>query len=318
MKTLLPLFVFVIACSSIGFKNDIVPYPSLEQQRTTLANKPWGKPTRILDSTQIITDLIFLASDTCEGRRPGTPGHAAAMQKIVLRMREAGVDSFDNSLISVFNAKPINGTSEGKNVIGWIKGKQYADSFIVVSAHYDHLGKRGANTFYGADDNASGTACLIAFAKYFKQHPHKYSIVFAALDREEVGLEGAYALVQQFNTAKRNIVFNLNMDMIARSDKNEIFASGLSHYPRYKYLVDAVQSKTNVKLLMGHDTGNDINDWTNQSDHAAFHKAKIPFLYIGVEDHQDYHRPSDTWNKVNFSSYLENANLMALMVKAIK
>ncbi len=318
MKAILPLLVFVSACSGVKFKDGGQAYPSLEQQRTTLASKPIVKPTRLLDSTQLITDLKFLASDSCEGRRPGTQGHAAAMQRVLVRMREAGVDSFDNALISGFTGKLINGTTDGKNVIGWVKGTQHPDSFVVVSAHYDHLGKRSSNTFYGADYNASGTACLVALAKYFKQHPHKYSIVFAALDREEVGLEGAYALVKQFDSARRNIVFNLNMDMIARSDKNEIFASGLSHNPRYKYLVDVVQAKTNVKLLMGHDTGNDINDWTNQSDHAAFHKAKIPFLYIGVEDHPDYHKPSDAWNKINFSSYIENCNMIAMMVKAIK
>ncbi len=295
-----------------------MPYASLEQQRKMLASKPYVKPTRLLDSMQIITDLIYLASDTCEGRRPGTNGHALAMQRLLWRMREAGVDSFENSLVSDFTAKQINGTTDGKNIIGWVKGTKYADSFMVVSAHYDHMGKRETNTFYGADDNASGAACLVAMAKYFKKRPHKYSLVFAALDREEVGLEGAYALVKQFNAANRNIVFNLNMDMIARSDKNEIFASGLSHNPSYKYLIDEIQAKTNVKLLMGHDTGNDINDWTMQSDHAAFHKAKIPFLYIGVEDHPDYHRPSDTWDKVNFSGYIENCNMITMMIKAIR
>ena len=144
------------------------------------------------------------------------------------------------------------------------------------------------------------------------------SLIFAAFDREESGLEGAIAFVKNLPVDKKNVVFNLNMDMIARSDKNEIFASGLSHYPANKYLVDAVQNKTNVMLLMGHDTGNNIDDWTSQSDHAAFHEAKIPFLYIGVEDHPDYHRPSDTFSKINLNSYIENCNMIALLINAYK
>jgi hypothetical protein len=318
MRKVLPILVFVFACSPKSMKDDGLSYPSSEKQRASLAAKPFVNPTRVLDSLQIITDLKYLASDTCEGRGPGTKGHAAAMQRILQGMRAAGVDSFDNTLISSFNARQINGSNQGKNVVGWVKGTKYPDKFIVVSGHYDHLGKRGNNTFYGADDNASGAACVVALAKYFKKNPLPYSVVFAVLDREESGLEGAYALVVQFDSANRDIVFNLNMDMIARSDKNEIFVSGLSHNPSYKYLVDAIQMKTNVKVLMGHDTGNDINDWTMQSDHAAFHKAKIPFLYIGVEDHADYHKPSDTWDKINFSSYIENCNMIAMMIKAIK
>ena len=198
--------------------------------------------------------------------------------------------------------------------------KSEAGKFIVISAHYDHLGKRNGKTYYGADDNASGTACLLSLAKYYKQNPHDYSIIFAALDREEEGLLGAYAFVARIiaEKGKENIVFNLNMDMIARSDKNEIFASGIAHHPSNRYLVDAVQNKVNVIVLMGHDTGGGIDDWTLQSDHAAFHKSGIPFLYIGVEDHPDYHKPTDTVGKISFSRFMENCNMIALLINAYK
>ena len=110
---------------------------------------------------------------------------------------------------------------------------------------------------------------------------------------------------------------NLNLDMVARSDKNEIYACGLKHYPALGYAVEAVQSKTTVNLLSGHDSGSFHEDWTTQSDHYAFHKAGIPFLYIGVEDHEDYHRTSDTFDKINYSSYIENCNMIAMLVKAL-
>jgi Zn-dependent M28 family amino/carboxypeptidase len=290
----------------------------LTEQRAAAASKNHATPVRLLDSAQIISDLLFLASDACQGRAPGSTGHQLAAQRVMERMRAAGVDSFGGSLLDRRMARPINGSSEIRNVVGWIKGTRYPSNFIVVSAHYDHLGIRNGKTFYGADDNASGTACLLAMAKYFKQHPHEYSLVFAAFDREESGLEGAEAFAKWFAAEKStsNVLLNLNMDMIARSDKNEIFASGISHYPKLRYLVDAVQEKVNVALLMGHDTGNDLDDWTKQSDHHVFHKLGIPFLYLGVEDHPDYHKPTDTPGKINFSRYIENCNMIAMLLEA--
>jgi hypothetical protein len=312
-KITVALAMMMMACSNTGVINDTIPYPPLNEQRMAQEKKPYATPVRMLDSTQLVTDLVFLASDSCEGRAPGSAGHQLAAERILQRMREAGVDSFDHSLV-----QSTDGIRAARNIVGWVKGKTHPDKFIVVSAHYDHLGKRGGNTYYGADDNASGAACLPAMAKYYKAHPHDYSLVFAAFDREESGLLGAYAFVKKMNQDKRKMILNVNMDMIARSDKNEIFASGLSHYPANKYLVDSVQRKTNVALLMGHDTGKGINDWTMQSDHAAFHKAKIPFLYIGVEDHPDYHQPSDTVDKISFSRYIENCNMVAMLVNAYK
>lgn len=294
------------------------PYPSLSEQRTLLSNKPQVIPTRILDSSQIIDDLEFLASDACEGRKPGTKGHSLAMERILMRLRTARVDSFDQSMIQVFDAST---NSPGKNIVGYVKGTSFTDQYIVVSAHYDHIGKTATgDIFYGADDNASGVACMLALATYFKKNPHPYSLIFAAFDKEESGLVGARQFVQFYENKSRleALKFNLNMDMIARSDNNEIFASGIAHNPTYKKVIEAVQTKTNVKLLMGHDGVSPEADWTSQSDHYAFHARKIPFIYIGVEDHPDYHKTTDTFNKINYARYIEICNMIALMVQTLR
>ena len=161
------------------------PYPSLTVQRKALAKKLYVTPTRILDSAAIVRELKFLSSDTCEGRRPGTKGHDKAVERIVQRMKESGLDSFRSSMIQEFSGSLINNTRVGKNIIGWIKGTEFPKKYIVLSAHFDHMGKQGDKTYYGADDNASGVACLLALAKYFAKKPHSYSLVFAAFDREE-------------------------------------------------------------------------------------------------------------------------------------
>ncbi len=105
--------------------------------------------------------------------------------------------------------------------------------------------------------------------------------------------------------------------MIARNDQNEIFACGLYHYPHFIGYVNEVQQKTNARLLMGHDNGEGPDNWTARSDHYPFHLKEIPFIYIGVEDHPDLHRPTDTFDKIDLSIYMENCNLIATMIKML-
>ncbi len=185
-----------INCSS---SKSSFPYPSLDKQRADLINKPFVTPTRVLDSSIIIKDLKYLASDTCEGRRPGSDGHERAVERIVTRMREAGLDSFGSSLILPFETLSKGKMIVAKNILGWIKGTQHPEKYIVISAHYDHLGKIGDSTYFGASDNASGTACILAMAKYFKQHPYSYSLIFAAFDAEETGIKGARHFTSHYN-----------------------------------------------------------------------------------------------------------------------
>lgn len=296
-------------------------YPSLNIQRLILDNKKKVNPVRILDSAQIVNDLQFLSSDRCQGRQPGTEGHSRTVSRILLRLRESGADSFNSSMIQKFSGKIRNGTTEGNNIIGWIKGTEHPEKYVVISAHYDHLGKSTTGEIYhGASDNASGTACLLAMVKFFKLHPHPYSLIFAFFDREETGEEGSSYFVNDAasDVHHLDIKFNLNIDMIARNDKNEIFACGISHYPSFIYLIKETQKKTNSKLLIGHDTGRDRNDWTSLSDHYRFHMHNIPFLYLGVEDHPDYHKTTDTFEKIDLGSYIENCNLTAMLAKLIK
>lgn len=320
LSTLLVVTISVTGCKKgvpAGTETP-APYPPLTEQRAKLASRQWVTPTRILDSAQIINDLEYLASDICEGRMPGTAGHNRAMERILTRMRLTGVDSFDNSLTQVFEAKD---SKQGKNIVGWIKGTAHPDKYIVISAHYDHLGKaENGKVYYGADDNASGVACLLALATYFKNNPHPYSLIFAAFDKEESRFEGAYSFVDQWVKQGRlaSIKFNLNMDMIGRSDSNEIFASGILYNPDFMYAINEVQAKTNVKLLMGHDGVPPGADWTGQSDHYAFRERNIPFIYIGVEDHPDYHQTTDRHNKINYSRYIENCNMVALLTQSIQ
>jgi Zn-dependent M28 family amino/carboxypeptidase len=100
---------------------------------------------------------------------------------------------------------------------------------------------------------------------------------------------------------------NINFDMVARGDKNELYVAGTSHRPVLKDILAPVAKRAAIKVLFGHDTGGGEDDWTKQSDHGAFHEAGIPFVYFGVEDHPDYHKPTDTADKINPTFFYQAA-----------
>jgi len=141
-------------------------------------------------------------------------------------------------------------------------------------------------------------------------------LVFAAFDAEESGLQGAKAFVAKPDIALTSIKLNVNMDMISRSDKNELYVAGTYHYPQLAGSI--LNTNPAIKIIKGHDdpkTG--TNDWTHQSDQGAFHEKKIPFLYFGVEDHADYHKASDDFNKIHKDFYQRAVTAILETVKNI-
>ena len=111
----------------------------------------------------------------------------------------------------------------------------------------------------------------------------------------------------------------VNLDMIARLDKNELYAAGASPYPFFRPLLEATAAASRVKLLLGHDTNADGpgNDWINQSDQGAFHAVGVPFVYFGVEDHPDYHRATDDFARVDAARYVGAVRTIAEFVRRL-
>ena len=271
-----------------------------------------------LDSKQMMSDLRFLSHDAFKGRVAGSPENAIAREFIANRYTDLGLEKFGGTYYDKFKLKRRNKEVDGTNVVGFIKGTKSPDKYIVITAHFDHLGVRRDQIYNGADDNASGTVVLMAMADYFKRKRPQHSLIFAALDAEEGGLDGARHFVSDLPVEKSKVVLNVNLDMVSRADKNELYAAGTYHYPNLKPILEKVAKKSKVKLLFGHDRPQDgPNDWTNQSDHAAFHRAKIPFIYFGVEDHPDYHKPTDDFEKVNEATFMNCAETILMSVKAL-
>jgi Zn-dependent M28 family amino/carboxypeptidase len=265
------------------------------------------------DSTKLIADLKYLSSDALAGRETGTPGNAKAMEFIIQELKNKGVTPYTKDFKQTF---ALNNQVNGTNILGEIPGKKKGT--IVLSAHYDHVGTRNNIVYNGTDDNASGVAALLAMIQYFKKNSPEHHLIFAFFDAEEKGLKGSDYFVNTLNPKKDNIVLNVNLDMVSRSEKNTIYACGGYHYPQVKAILEKVKTPAGITLGFGYDDPIlKRNDWTSQSDHYNFHRKKIPFVYFGVEDHEDYHHPSDDFEKVNQVFYRKSVETILQSIIAL-
>jgi Zn-dependent M28 family amino/carboxypeptidase len=279
----------------------------------------WKPESKYFDAVQLLKDIEYLSSDALEGRSADRPAMENARNYVEKRFKESGLKQIGSSFQQEFEITlRSGGTLAGVNFIGKVEGKKNSDRYIVITAHYDHVGIQNGQIYNGADDNASGTAALFAIAKYFSKKRPDHSLIFVAFDAEEKGLQGARYFVANLPVAKESIKLNVNIDMLSRSDKGELYAAGTYHYPQFKAALEAAQKKAKVKLLLGHDTpGSGRNDWTFQSDHGAYHREKIPFIYFGVEDHKDYHRPTDDFENIQPEFYLKAVETVIEAVRTI-
>lgn len=273
--------------------------------------------TPLFSETSLLQHIKTLSSDAFEGRRTGTKGAIKAKKYIINQFHTLGVlplrGSYEQSFLFINKRKEYNGT----NILGYIKGTYYPEKFIVVSAHYDHEGIKQGNIYNGADDNASGISALFSFAEYFKNNPPKYSVILAAFDGEELGLQGSKYFVNNSPVFSKNIVANLNMDMISRSIKNELYVVGTVHNKQLEYIIKHFDCSKKMNLRIGHDGYDDLDNWTYSSDHANFYKKGIPFLYFGVEDHKDYHEPTDDYENIHPEFYTEAVNTIISVFEKI-
>jgi Zn-dependent M28 family amino/carboxypeptidase len=248
----------------------------------------------------LLQDIRALSEDRMQGRKTGQPGAALARDYITQRFQQLKLNSFTDNFSQPFDYTVGFSQRQGINLLGWIKGCSYPDSYIIVTAHYDHLGMTGRSVYNGADDNASGVATMLALASKFQQQCPAYSYIFVATDAEENGLFGAKALVKQAPVPLDQIVLNLNLDMLSRGEKkNLLYLYGARSLPGVSDYVKQQSFALKLKLRRhGKAQGQSGTDWANASDHAAFRKAGIPFLYFGVDPHADYHSVKDDWQRI--------------------
>jgi Zn-dependent M28 family amino/carboxypeptidase len=217
------------------------------------------------------------------------------------------------------NVKPV----KADNVLGYLEGTDLKEEVVVISAHYDHVGVEGGEIFNGADDDGSGTTGVLEMAKAFAKakadgHSPRRSILFLAVTAEEKGLLGSdyYSRHPIFPLA--NTVTNLNIDMIGRIDPpheanpNYIYLIGSDKLSSELHAISEKANETYVKLNLDYKY-NDPNDPERiyyRSDHYNFAKHGIPVIFYFNGVHADYHKATDTVEKINFDMLVKRTKLV--------
>jgi len=269
--------------------------------------------SEINKENQIKEDVAFLASDFLEGRQTGTRGEKEAAKYISNRFKELGlVPKGTKKFLQPFTFKPktnphdeikfdVNGdgTITGNNVIGLIDNE--AENTIIIGAHYDHLGFGGEGSLYrdsikaihnGADDNASGVSILLNLAAKLKKKNTKSNYLFMAFSGEEMGLLGSNYFVKNPTLDINKVSYMINMDMVGRLKQDSslaVYGTGTS--PIFKQILKS--HNDNFKLVQ-QESG------VGPSDHTSFYLADIPVLHFFTGQHEDYHKPGDDSDKLNY------------------
>lgn len=262
-----------------------------------------------VDAGRLMADVEALAHDDMQGRGVGQPGGLRARAHVMRRFGEAGLTpAGSDGWLQPFTARPSRSRSKAAaaaNVVGRLDGTEVNDRCLVITAHYDHEGVRDGHVYNGADDNASGVAALFELARLFVAAPPRHCLLFVALDAEESGLLGAQAFVADPPGGRATLAFNLNLDMIARGDNGRLWAVGTRQHPQLRPLLEGLAAPEGLTLAFGYDDpaagGRDY--WVPLSDQAWFHRAGVPFLFLSVEDHPDYHQPTDDAERIDAAWY---------------
>nr|WP_321454247.1 M28 family peptidase [uncultured Carboxylicivirga sp.] len=188
-----------------------------------------------------------------------------------------------------------------QNIIGYIKGQEVPDSFFVVTAHYDHLGKMGKSVYIpGANDNASGVAMLLNLARYFKKNPPKYSMAFICLRAEELGIQGAKYYTEHPLFDLNLIKFLVNFDLAGTGDEGIKVVNATVHKEAFALLKDL--NYANNYLASVQSRGPACN-----SDHCMFHEKQVPCFYIytlgGIQAYHDIYDKYETLPLTEFEDY---------------
>ncbi|KAK0332174.1 hypothetical protein LTR94_025957, partial [Friedmanniomyces endolithicus] len=230
------------------------------------------------DYAQLLDDVRILAADDMEGRSTGSPGGEKARAYLVSRLEALGVAPASFGRLQPFemSGRSPQGpmTFKGANVLGLIPGSRVSDRYIVVSAHYDHVGVHDGEIFNGADDNASGVATMLELVARLKAQPPEHSVIIVAFDGEERGLLGAREFVKAPPVPLTSIALNLNLDMTSRAETdNHLWVTGTYQHPHLRPILAAVAPKAGVSFAFGKDTPQDQGEdnWVDSSDHGVFH-----------------------------------------------
>ena len=273
-------------------------------------------------------DVYFLADDSQEGRETGSEKERQSADYLVERFKNLGLKPKGvNGYLQPFIFKPktnpheeatyvINkedSTITGLNVLAYINNK--VENTIIIGAHYDHLGFGSEGSLFrgdqpeihnGADDNASGVAVMMNLASRLKYNNTNNNYLFIAFSGEEMGLLGSNYFVKNPTIDTKKVNYMINMDMVGRlKDDKTLAVYGVGTSPKFKQTLFA--NNTDFKLI-------EKESGVGPSDHTSFYLADIPVLHFFTGQHEDYHKPSDDPDKLNYKGMESISNYIMRII----
>ncbi|KYG79481.1 peptidase M28 [Roseivirga seohaensis] len=279
--------------------------------------------------TSIEKDIAYLADDKLEGRAIGTEGEQLAAEYIAAAFKKYGLEpKGTDGYMQPFNVKKATNPHEeavigdaeggitGRNVVGYIDNG--AENTVVIGAHFDHLGYGEEGSLYrgekaihnGADDNASGTAAMIQLARILKNKGKDKNYLFMAFSGEENGLWGSNYFSKNSTIDLGSVDYMINMDMVGRMNEEKTLAiNGVGTSPVWMDKIEAANTDT-LKLVTS-ESG------IGPSDHTSFYLQDLPVLHFFTGQHEDYHRPSDDADKINYHGIVKVVRLIERLVLSL-
>lgn len=269
-----------------------------------------------ITSTELKNLLYTYASKEFEGRGTGEEGQKKAANFLKTYYVSQNISSPINDSVyfqSIPKSYFPDDIKATENVVAYIEGIEKPEEVLVISAHYDHLGIEDDQIYYGADDDGSGTVALMEMAQAFKMAAKdgfgpKRSILFLHLTAEEIGLQGSRFYTENPIFQLSKTIANLNIDMIGRVDaphennSNYLYLIGTDRLSKELHLLSEKVNETffNLDIDYRFNDEDDKNRYYYRSDHYNFALHNIPVIFYFNGEHEDYHQPTDTPDKINY------------------
>ncbi|MBL7880410.1 M28 family metallopeptidase [Chryseobacterium sp. EO14] len=327
-KLFIPLFSLAVLVSC-GTAKNAADAGTTQTSSAAKGDKAFLAAYKEIKAEDLKKNLYVIASDEMEGRDTGSPGQKRAGEYMVNYYKGLGI-SYPKALGSYYQKVPSDfmkkrgggNLPDSENILAFIEGSEKPEEIIVISGHYDHVGTRNGVVYNGADDDGSGTVAVMEIAKAFQAakkagNGPKRSILFLHVTGEEHGLFGSEFYTDNPVFPLANTVVDLNIDMIGRDDpenrgKQYVYVIGSEMLSsQLKVINEAANKKTNnLELNYKYDDPNDTERLYYRSDHYNFAKNNVPVAFFFDGIHEDYHKPTDDVEKIDYNLLAKRTQLV--------
>lgn len=327
-KLFIPLFSVAVLVSCGTAKNTSGTGAS-QSSPAVQGSKAFFSAYKEIKAEDLKKNLYVIASDEMEGRDTGSPGQKRAGEYMLNYYKDLGI-SYPKALGSYYQKVPADfmkkrgggNLPDSENILAFIEGSEKPQEIVVISGHYDHVGTRNGVVYNGADDDGSGTVAVMEIAKAFQAakkagNGPKRSILFLHVTGEEHGLFGSEYYTDNPVFPLANTVVDLNIDMIGRDDpanrgKQYVYVIGSEMLSSQLKVINEAANKmtNNLELNYKYDDPNDTERLYYRSDHYNFAKNNVPVAFFFDGIHEDYHKPTDDVEKIDYNLLAKRTQLV--------